>query len=675
MRERPYLYFSQAEWDRMRHRINSPLGDLVLQQAEVLASLEPPSYALEGPPGEVPPDYDWQEAAAGTSWIGFAQRLRNQTETLAFAYCLTGDGKYAEAGKRLGLSLMRWKRWAYSPIVQSVISRSIEVGAIGREDVWPPDYDRWHSDLVTAYVSRCGAVVYDWLYDKLTPEERTECRSALWEKGICPTVKDARNGVWWSRMLGSNYPLTLLSCAGIAALAIAPECGDAESVISFTEHVVRELLDSVGQEGGWQEGMTYWESIQNPILYDLSRASYWQRPLALHPFYRRTGLFPLYFSNPHLHGPRVAAEFSDSSGTKEFPAEEYWLARATRNPYVQWLADTLCTRAFESPEKLPKAIGDPMQAVWRTFAFYDPMLQGKRPRPWRDLPPSKLFGDINWAVLRESWEADAACMPFKSGKLGHFHRQLDVNSFELWVNREKVIVELGSGPYDMYYFSRLGPEKVAYVNTIGHNTLFVNGTGQRTGTEYLDFDNVKSQYYGTISYFFASKEYDYLIGDGSKAYGACVERFGRHVIYLRPDVFLLIDDVALAEDALPEIRFHAARDIDLTDDGFVARATSAAAVAQLIAPEPFTAAVNRVQGVAEEKAYPFVTVAPKASCRSCSFVTLMHAGKLDAAPVRCETTTHKGTQCFRIIAGQRKWTIRFTPSSELTPAEVAWEMV
>ena len=671
-REHPYMYFSAAEWSEMRARLDSPLGNRVMELADAVVGLEIPAQYVAGPSSEVASGSDWLSAAGGVSWIVAAQRLTHQAETLAFAYRLTGEKRYAEAAKRLGLTLMRWETWAYSPVVKTMLDRAIAAGTVNRDDVFPPDYDRWHSDLVTAYLNRCGGVVYDWLYDTLSQEEQEEIRVALWRKGITPTVNDARDGVWWSRILNSNYSLTLASGAGQAAIAIAPEHPQAEPVIREMKDNVTKFMNSMGHEGGWQEGFSYWSAIHDAICFDIAYASYSQELLILHPFYKLTARFPFYFTNPHMRGPKVQAEFCDTIGGGGQAAELYWLASHTRDAYVQWLADELCARALEAPYRLPKRMGDPTVPVWRTFAFYDTTLEGKRPRAWLDLPPSKLFGDIQWAVLRDSWEDGAVCMPFKSGKLGYFHRQLDINSFELWANREKVIVELGRGPYGTFYFSRLGPEKVPYVSTAAHNTLMVNGQGQQTSSEYLSFDNVSATYFGTIPYFYTTQEYDYLIGDGSKAYDPPVERFARHVIFLRPDTFVLIDDVVFTEDALPELRFHAAKAIDVTEEGFVARASDAAVAARLLAPDGARLEVRTTEGVPARKAYPYVTVVPPGPCTSCTFVTLMRAGPANVATPSCRKINGGKELRLNIEAGGKAWTIVFSPSSELIPAEVRW---
>jgi hypothetical protein len=92
--------------------------------------------------------------------------------------------------------------------------------------------------------------------------------------------------------------------------------------------------------------------------------------------------------------------------------------------------------------------------------------------------------------------------------------------------------------------------------TSNHNTIIVNGFGMiNDGTPWGEFrtygpDKPNLQSYGKdhVSEFIrveSKKEYDYVIGDASHVYDrdARLKKYLRHIIYLKPDIYLIIDEV------------------------------------------------------------------------------------------------------------------------------------
>ncbi len=73
--------------------------------------------------------------------------------------------------------------------------------------------------------------------------------------------------------------------------------------------------------------------------------------------------------------------------------------------------------------------------------------------------------------------------------------------------------------------------------TRAHNSILVNGEGQDTRSRAAR---------GAISAHQENGTHAYAAGDATAAYGGRLERFVRHVVYLRPATFLLIDDLETA---------------------------------------------------------------------------------------------------------------------------------
>ena len=81
---------------------------------------------------------------------------------------------------------------------------------------------------------------------------------------------------------------------------------------------------------------------------------------------------------------------------------------------------------------------------------------------------------------------------------------------------------------------------------MGHNTILVDGEGQRYG----------SQYYGRIVRFSTSKCYDYLVSEGHRAYGELLDRFVRFLVFLKPNFIVIVDDLRSSRERRFEWLLH-----------------------------------------------------------------------------------------------------------------------
>jgi hypothetical protein len=71
-------------------------------------------------------------------------------------------------------------------------------------------------------------------------------------------------------------------------------------------------------------------------------------------------------------------------------------------------------------------------------------------------------------------------------------------------------------------------------STKANNSVLVNGKGQAMRNDKAS---------GKISYFEDKKAYTYLVGDASPAYMGLLRSFKRHILFLRPGVFLMLDQL------------------------------------------------------------------------------------------------------------------------------------
>jgi hypothetical protein len=113
------------------------------------------------------------------------------------------------------------------------------------------------------------------------------------------------------------------------------------------------------------------------------------------------------------------------------------------------------------------------------------------------------------------------------GNISHSHA--DQNAIVLGAFGSPLLVNTGIRPWYGSPFS-----KEWYWTTKAHNALEIDGQGQPKTAEAT----------GKIVVFEPGKEYDYVVGDATPGYGPNVERYRRHLLFLKPDVLVLVDEVA-----------------------------------------------------------------------------------------------------------------------------------
>ncbi len=95
--------------------------------------------------------------------------------------------------------------------------------------------------------------------------------------------------------------------------------------------------------------------------------------------------------------------------------------------------------------------------------------------------------------------------------------------------------------------------------TNSHNSLLVDGRGQLgegyVWFRYQDAESVDSE--PRIRKVESTPTYDYMVGEGADAYSDSMKltKFDRHLIYIKPDILIVIDDIASEEAHDFELRF------------------------------------------------------------------------------------------------------------------------
>jgi len=212
-----------------------------------------------------------------------------------------------------------------------------------------PDWNPKHF-LDTAEMTHAVAVGYNWLYEDLSPEERTILQDAIVRKGLIPGT-NAYTGKekygWW---VGSNHNWNLVCNSGmlIGALAVA------DSNPAYKTSIIQPAIKSVpialkqyGPDGAWGEGPGYWSYSTSYVCYMLSALQTAQMDecddLIATKGLSETGTFPFYSTGP----THIPLGYADCWAGKELsPAPAlFWLAQTYEKPFISNFQHELIERS------------------------------------------------------------------------------------------------------------------------------------------------------------------------------------------------------------------------------------------------------------------------------------------------------------------------------------------
>jgi hypothetical protein len=216
-----------------------------------------------------------------------------------------------------------------------------------------------------------------------------------------------------------------------------------------------------------------------------------------------------------------------------------------RDGVAQWLADRVDAKNVDNGG-----------AKWLGLLHYDPTVAAI---PQSVLPTQHHFDNLGLVVSRSDWSGDENIVAFKSGPpMGHKdlampgyygggHQQPDANHFMVYANGEYLIRD--DGYADKW--------------TSNHNTLLVNGAGQiGEGTPF--FQSAVAKDAGSVGHVRAAESnstFDYIRGEAAGTYPSSAElsKYERHLIYIKPGVLVVVDDIAATSPQDLELRFHPER--------------------------------------------------------------------------------------------------------------------
>lgn len=411
------------------------------------------------------------------------------------------------------------------------------------------------------------AIIYDWLYDDLPPRVREK-----FQKHLVLATEEAIKHYKEIRVSPYNDMgyIRLGDAFIIGAIALGPDHPKGVEYLKFAEDVLFNKYlpvwkQTIGAGGGWHEGIEYLERGLGSLVY--SALSSWGSATGRDLFKENPDLenfiyFPIYANRPDYTPVRIG---DVANCVRISYPDVLSLSTVYNNPYGRWAAREFVRYGKNNPSGFY-----PSGWPWGEPDSPDALI--KNPD---DLPLAHHFNGWGVVAMRSDWTEDAVYATFRVGDNLWSHQNFDSGSFTIY---HKGALAIDSGTYAADYNSE---HHINYaMQTIAHNCVTItdpkdyypdakrilpnDGGQRRVGSLYHrspddinDWLKNKEDYeMGDIIVFNSAAEYDFVIGDVTTAYNNTnsnkgdyrnrtkrVNNYQRFFLYLRPDLFVIIDYV------------------------------------------------------------------------------------------------------------------------------------
>ena len=585
-------------------------------------------------------------------------RARSLLEHTALAFAIGGDPAQLETAKLALSRILEYKRWDYF----------LEGGqhTIGLQRA--PE----------GTIAVCCAL--DWLGTNLSAEVVAEAERQVATKGAPACYLTLYGMKYPDRVRGwgfnpeANFPVKIdfrrwplilnatnlkiipTAALGIAATWLHGRHPEAEKWLQMSRQSAQAFAVMYGSDGSYDEGVGYWgyTTMHLAMLADVlhRRLGIDDQKLINYPGSIRYALAMAMptageiFTDPNetkvynavpkgaLDPSLDLVNFGDG-GTAIDVSVATWVARTTKDPLSQYVAqNTGVLKHYHA-------------ALWHDPAVVQPT------------PPTPELHDVrmsnDWVVSRTGWKAEDTVVAFRSGGPAN-HEHADRNSIIFKAHGERLFHDPFKAAYDAKnarWLLRL---------TDAHTAVLINGKGH----QYHDGSE------GTNSSWASARILSYQTGpnwmvatsEATEAYqlvNDSVKYVERTLVFLKPEVLLILDRVTLAAAQPVQLRFQVFNDdsrgkATATGNSFGIerpRATLAGTVYSTIGP--VACASRKLDLPSSDGIFPFVESTSSAALTHelLTVATSAPNGEMHgqlAATYNAGTWTIKGTHRGRPIA-------------------------
>jgi len=454
--------------------------------------------------------------------IGF--QAFHRINLLCQAYLLSGDEKYYQEGKTIGLVVAGWDRNGYSGMV----------------------------DFSDAKCMLGMALVFDTFYDKLGAAEKDILLKAiqirakyfyqLYKNDIETKIL---SGHFWQHILHFLFQTNLI---------IYNHVDESHDWLAYYYEIFFAKTPVLsGETGGWMEGLSYFTMNMETLLdipfivKSFTGYDFFQ----VHPFYKNMAPWLVY----HVPPGSVGDGFADNATHLYAPGAKYQafaleMAKLTQEPLFKWYAD-------KCHEYEPLAISKEPTLRWFRLAKSNLIAMPPKEEKY-EFPLAKLFADGGAGSMQTKAgkvEENLALFMRASPVGAYGHLLAEQNTFNISHKGKRIFFKTG------YKLGMDDPHRTGWSQlTKSANGILINGNGQVISTEgNASFKRLLQG--STLAYVKSDASNAYKSAETKENFG--VKKFIRHYLLLPPDIILIYDELESDKPAQWQWLLHAENDISV----------------------------------------------------------------------------------------------------------------
>ncbi len=522
----------------------------------------------------------------------------------------------------------------------------------------------WGDSLTYGHWAQGYAVALDWLWHDLDEATRHACIETLYsrtrhvfDKWATYRAGDAFGYTW-------NIAAVVLGGVMAAAGCLYGERADVAPFANLAWEKMHAQSNALGPDGVSPEGIMYGGYYASYLTANFFLASelLGHDLFAMTPWLSRYAMALYDQSLPRASWIADDAFFmqGDAHGNV-FGSESVLriIATATGDPATQWLADEFLKSGFGSVSPF-------------TFLLYDPGIKavpplGRSPFAWLE--------DHDIVIMRDNWSGTESASVVKCGPnvghhaarrynhpLGGGHMQPNNGEIQIFSHGGWVLTHPG----------------YVYKNTAFHNTLLINGVGQygENSEWFEDLPYRQRRQYPFMERAEHHELWDYCIADMTLAYPVelGLRRLRRHVLYIRPDIWIIADAVESVSPITPTLLFHTAFPVRGSDSNtFVGRGEKVACRLRFHAAAALKATTEdqpRIHtGGKTHGTMPLLRISPATAATRHLLVTCVQTAPAAAEVTEAVQIDVSGLEDeVRIHTAMPRLTVTLTPFSSQAPA-------
>lgn len=404
----------------------------------------------------------------------------------------------------------------------------------------------WGTSLIYGHWAQGFAIALDWLWHDLDEPTRQSHVETLYAR--TRHVFDHWATYIAGEPFGYTWNISAVVLGGVmaAAACIYGERPDVGPLANLAWEKMRMQSLALGPDGVSPEGIMYGGYYASYLTANFVLS----QELLGDDLFAATPWFSRYAASLHAQSlPRSAWKADDAffmQGDAHGPifgleSVVRVIASATGDGVAQWFADELLRSGH---------IG--ISAF--SFLLYDPDI---KPTPPRDAQPFALMEDYGIAAMRSNWTGRESASVFKSGpNVGHHAARRfshPLGGGHMYPNNGELQV-FAHGGWILTY-----PGYV-YKNTHFHNTLLVNGAGQygEKSEWFEDLPYRQRRLYPSLERADHHGAWDHCTANLLHAYPVelGLRQLRRHVLYIRPDTWVILDALESDAPVTPTLLFH-----------------------------------------------------------------------------------------------------------------------